>query len=127
MTIRIKVKLRRCRRPADERADRVRAVAGPRGQPCAAGELFGHRRHRRQRSVALFAELGKVLTHPRCVNCHPAGDRPRQGDEPAAPAAGRARHGRSRPRGHALPDLSPARQLRARPRAGPPGMASRAA
>src|ERR1700724_4311246 len=33
------------------------------------------------RSAAIFAELGKVLTHPRCVNCHPAGDRPRQGDE----------------------------------------------
>jgi hypothetical protein len=32
------------------------------------------------RSAALFAELGKVLTHPRCVNCHPAGDRPRQTD-----------------------------------------------
>ena len=33
-----------------------------------------------QRSVALFTELGKVLTHPRCLNCHPAGDRPHQGD-----------------------------------------------
>ena len=33
------------------------------------------------RSAAIFAELGKVLTHPRCVNCHPAGDRPHQGDE----------------------------------------------
>ena len=32
------------------------------------------------RSAALFAEAGKVLTHARCVNCHPAGDRPRQGD-----------------------------------------------
>ena len=32
------------------------------------------------RSAALFTELGKVLTHPRCVNCHPAGDRPRQTD-----------------------------------------------
>ena len=32
------------------------------------------------RSSAIFTELGKVLTHPRCVNCHPAGDRPRQGD-----------------------------------------------
>ena len=30
------------------------------------------------RSAALFAELGKVLTHPRCVNCHPAGDRDRK-------------------------------------------------
>jgi hypothetical protein len=34
---------------------------------------------RAQRSVALFEEAGKVLTHPRCVNCHPAGDRPLQG------------------------------------------------
>ena len=33
------------------------------------------------RSAALFAEIGKVLTHPRCVNCHPAGDRPRQGED----------------------------------------------
>ena len=32
------------------------------------------------RSAAIFTELGKVLTHPRCLNCHPAGDRPRQGD-----------------------------------------------
>jgi hypothetical protein len=32
------------------------------------------------RSMALFNELGKVLTHPRCVNCHPAGDHPRQGE-----------------------------------------------
>jgi hypothetical protein len=32
------------------------------------------------RSLALFAELGKVLTNPRCVNCHPAGDRPHQGE-----------------------------------------------
>ena len=33
------------------------------------------------RSAAMFTELGKVLTHPRCTNCHPAGDRPRQGDQ----------------------------------------------
>src|SRR3954468_22919753 len=32
------------------------------------------------RSAAMFTELGKVLTHPRCVNSHPAGDRPRQTD-----------------------------------------------
>jgi hypothetical protein len=32
------------------------------------------------RSAAYFTELGKVLTNPRCLNCHPAGDRPRQGD-----------------------------------------------
>jgi hypothetical protein len=35
----------------------------------------------RQRSVALFNEAGKVITHARCVNCHPAGDRPAQGDD----------------------------------------------
>jgi hypothetical protein len=34
-----------------------------------------------QRAIALFSEAGKVLTHPRCVNCHPASDRPLQGDE----------------------------------------------
>ena len=33
-----------------------------------------------EQSAALFVELGKVLTNPRCTNCHPAGDRPRQGD-----------------------------------------------
>jgi hypothetical protein len=33
----------------------------------------------RARSIALFEEAGKVLQHPRCVNCHPPDDRPRQG------------------------------------------------
>jgi hypothetical protein len=33
-----------------------------------------------RRSAALFTEAGKVLLHPRCVNCHPATDRPLQGD-----------------------------------------------
>ncbi|NDW03998.1 Isoquinoline 1-oxidoreductase subunit [Jiella pacifica] len=32
-----------------------------------------------ERSIAIFQETGKVLLHPRCVNCHPAGDRPLQG------------------------------------------------
>jgi len=31
------------------------------------------------RSAALFTEAGKVLQHPRCLNCHPDGDRPSQG------------------------------------------------
>ena len=34
-----------------------------------------------QRSAALFEEAGKVLQHPRCLNCHPAGDRPTQGSD----------------------------------------------
>ncbi|WP_407666732.1 Isoquinoline 1-oxidoreductase subunit [Microvirga roseola] len=32
-----------------------------------------------ERSLALFQEAGKVIQHPRCVNCHPATDRPLQG------------------------------------------------
>ena len=32
------------------------------------------------RSAALFTEAGKVLTSPRCVNCHPRGDRPLQSE-----------------------------------------------
>ena len=34
-----------------------------------------------ERSRALFAEAAKVLTSPRCMNCHPAGDHPLQGDD----------------------------------------------
>jgi hypothetical protein len=33
-----------------------------------------------KRSEAIFVEIAQVLTHPRCVNCHPADDVPRQGD-----------------------------------------------
>lgn len=35
---------------------------------------------REERSRALFVEASKVLFHPRCLNCHPAGDVPQQGD-----------------------------------------------
>jgi len=34
----------------------------------------------RARAQAVFTEMGKVLTHPRCVNCHPVGDLPLQGE-----------------------------------------------
>jgi hypothetical protein len=33
------------------------------------------------RSRALFTEAAKVMLHPRCVNCHPAGDSPLQGED----------------------------------------------
>lgn len=36
---------------------------------------------RADRARALFTEAGKVLTHPRCINCHPAGDSPLQGED----------------------------------------------
>ena len=42
-------------------------------------EAFASIQESRERSIALFTEAGKVLQHPRCVNCHPADDRPRQG------------------------------------------------
>jgi hypothetical protein len=43
------------------------------------------------RSRALFTEAAKVIMHPRCVNCHPASDRPTQGDDmhPHSPSAAR--------------------------------------
>ena len=33
------------------------------------------------RSAALFTEMGKVLQHPRCLNCHPVTGGPTQGDD----------------------------------------------
>ena len=33
-----------------------------------------------QRSVALFTEIAKVLQHPRCLNCHPVDNSPRQNE-----------------------------------------------
>jgi hypothetical protein len=41
---------------------------------------FDSIKDKRTRSVALFNEAGKVLQHPRCVNCHPASDSPTQTD-----------------------------------------------
>ena len=51
----------------------------PRG--LAVPESFASISDTAARSAAMFTELGKVLTHPRCVNCHPAGDHPRQGED----------------------------------------------
>lgn len=52
-------------------------------------------RDARWRSQALFREMGKVLQHARCSNCHPAGDRPLQGDRarPHEPPVSRGRDG----------------------------------
>lgn len=35
----------------------------------------------REDGLAAFDTMMRVLTHKRCVNCHPAGDRPRQGED----------------------------------------------
>jgi hypothetical protein len=44
-----------------------------------APSAFAGIRDAAARSAALFVEAGKVLQHPRCLNCHPDGDRPSQG------------------------------------------------
>jgi hypothetical protein len=51
------------------------------------------------RSIALFAEAAKVLHHPRCVNCHPVGERPTQGDDkrPHRPLVVRGKKGQGAP------------------------------
>jgi hypothetical protein len=56
------------------------AVSAEPPQTLAEPESFADIADMTARSAALFDELAKVLTHPRCVNCHPAGDSPRQGD-----------------------------------------------
>jgi hypothetical protein len=47
------------------------------------------------RSRALFTEAAKVIMHPRCMNCHPASDRPTQGNDmhPHLPPATRGTDG----------------------------------
>jgi hypothetical protein len=57
-------------------------------------DAFDHIKKKKERSAALFTEAGKVLTHPRCVNCHPAGDEPLQrAGEPHEPPVPRGRTG----------------------------------
>lgn len=62
------------------------ALAWPSGaaEPTAARlrapQEFAHIKDQRQRSVALFGEASRVIFHPRCLNCHPPDNHPRQGD-----------------------------------------------
>ena len=34
-----------------------------------------------EKSLVAFNQMMKVIRHPRCMNCHPSDDRPRQGDD----------------------------------------------
>jgi hypothetical protein len=54
------------------------ADASPPG--LSAPAAFAGIADRSARSQALFGEVTRVLLHPRCLNCHPADDTPRQGD-----------------------------------------------
>ena len=42
---------------------------------------FGGVADKAERSRALFNEVAKVITSPRCMNCHPAGDSPLQAND----------------------------------------------
>ena len=42
---------------------------------------FGGIADKTERSRALFNEVAKVITSPRCMNCHPAGDSPLQAND----------------------------------------------
>lgn len=44
-------------------------------------DLFARIPSRAERSQALFLEASRVMLHPRCTNCHPAGDSPAQGEQ----------------------------------------------
>ncbi|MDB5968225.1 MAG: hypothetical protein JWQ90_675 [Hydrocarboniphaga sp.] len=52
-------------------ADQVQTLKSPRD--------FAGISDKTERSRALFTEAGKVIQHPRCMNCHPKGDSPTQG------------------------------------------------
>jgi hypothetical protein len=69
----------------------VAACGGKQAPPAESGTLravqptelhavneFDVIRDRSARSKALFGEMARVLTHPRCINCHPSGDTPHQ-------------------------------------------------
>jgi hypothetical protein len=55
------------------------ACGGPEPQTPAKGSV--QRPVERQEALASFEIVRSVLQHPRCQNCHPAGDAPLQGDE----------------------------------------------
>lgn len=50
------------------------------GSPIAAAPLEASE-SARARSVAAFEQMYAVLQHPRCLNCHPKGDSPTQGED----------------------------------------------
>lgn len=50
-------------------------------QPLKSAADFASITNPAERSQAIFTEIGRLLTHPRCMNCHPAGDHPLQGED----------------------------------------------
>lgn len=56
-------------------------------------DSFASMANRTERSRALFEEAGKVILSPRCLNCHPRGERPTQGNDmhPHSPLVARGK------------------------------------
>ena len=54
---------------------------GPLNRDLRPPSSFSSITNQAERSRALFGEIAKVLTHPRCMNCHPAGEHPLQGED----------------------------------------------
>lgn len=63
------------------------APAGPQGAPPAGGAA-APAGERAAASRAAFLAVYPVFMHPRCVNCHPAGDAPLQGEDSRLHAQG---------------------------------------
>jgi hypothetical protein len=58
----------------------ARSLPAARANDLRAPGDFASIADRAERSRAIFREATRVMLHPRCVNCHPAGDVPAQGD-----------------------------------------------
>lgn len=56
------------------------AAAPPMATSLKPLSAFADIKDQKARSLALFAEVGKVIQHPRCLNCHPRTERPTQTD-----------------------------------------------
>jgi hypothetical protein len=60
----------------------LRSETGPsRHQSLKTASEFQSIADQTERSRAIFTEIGKLIASPRCMNCHPAGDQPLQGND----------------------------------------------
>jgi hypothetical protein len=88
----------------DRRAD---AASGPAANAVTLKPVseFATIKDGSERGIALFREAGKVIQSPRCMNCHPAGERPTQTDRmrPHEPLVVRGEAGMGAPGGLACP------------------------
>lgn len=75
------------------------AIADSRGGDLSPVAAFDGIHDGDARSAAIFDEVAKVFSHPRCLNCHPRSDAPMQGDamRPHAPPVARGPRGFGEP------------------------------